>query len=114
MSAFRQPRVIQRPVGGSYVDGEWVPGSTTDINITASVQPASREDLVNLPEGRRLSDYIRLYTSTELYTVTEGDQPQQPDLFDWHGHTYECVEVGMWQNRILPHWKCLFRKISQE
>lgn len=113
MSSFRQPRIIQRHTGGGYTNGEWAPGGMVSVDITASVQPASREDLINLPEGRRLSDYIRLYTSTELYTVSEGDQPQQPDQFDWHGHTYECVEVGMWQNRIVSHWKCLFRKVSQ-
>lgn len=114
MTSFRQLRTIQRQIGGSYINGEWVPGELSNINIAASVQPASREDMVVMPEGRRLSDYIKLYTSTELYTVTEGNQPQQPDLFDWHGHTYECVEVGMWQNRVVPHWKCLFRKVSQE
>lgn len=113
MSGFRQPRVIIRQAIGSYANGEYVPGSTSNVNITASVQPAKMEDLINLPVGRRLSDFIRLYTATELFTLTEGDNPQQPDTFDWHGHIYECFSVGMWQNGIQSHWKCIFVKVSQ-
>jgi hypothetical protein len=114
MSSFRKPQAIQRQASGSYVNGEWIPGSSTPLNITASVQPAKMEDLINLPVGRRLADFIRLYTSTELLTVGEGAAAQQPDLFDWHGHTYQCDSVGMWQNGIRSHWKCIFVKVSQE
>lgn len=113
MSGFRKSHVILRKTGGGWVNGKWIAGDLSTLNIFASVQPAKMEDLVSLPEGRRLSDFIRLYTSTELRTVAEGTFPVEPDLFDWHGHSYECVQVGMWQNDVISHWKCIFAKVSQ-
>lgn len=114
MSGFRQLRTIQRQTGGSYVNGEWAPGVIANIQITASVQPAKMEDLINLPQGRRLSDFIKLYSNTKLFTVGEGETQQQPDMFEWEGHTYECTSTAPWKNNVINHYKYIFTKVSQE
>lgn len=110
--SFRKPYAVTRASVGEYVDGNFVPGSTSAVPITATIQPATLEDQIVLPAGKRLSDYVRVYTSTELLTAAE-ESGQQPDQLTWHGHTYECISVGAHQMDVISHWKCIFSKVSQ-
>ncbi len=57
---------VTRPGAGSHVNGEWVPGSTSDFSIDASIQPLSARELLVLPEGRRESEIRLVLTTTEV------------------------------------------------
>lgn len=113
MSSFRSPQTIIRQDPGQYVDGVWVDGESIEFTIMASVQPASMEDLINLPVGRRLSDFVKAYTSTEIFPVSEGEVQRQPDRLLWRGHTYEATQVGVRQMGVIDHYKVIFTKVSQ-
>lgn len=110
--SFRKPIEIKRTSAGSYVSGTFVNGSASTITIEASIQPMKSEDMVTLPEGRRLTDFVKLYTSTNLNTVSETTG-QQPDRLTWRGHAYECISVDVHQMDVIPHYKCIFVKVSQ-
>lgn len=110
--SFRKPQQILRTTPGQYVDGKWVDGAPAPMTILASVQPVTAEDQIVMPAGKRLSDYVKLYTSTELYPLSEQDK-KQPDRLIWRGKEYECIEVGVRQMDVISHWKCIFSLVQQ-
>lgn len=66
--------------GSRATTGYWTEGATTDTSITASVQPASGEDLQVLPEGERTRRAIKVYTTTELRTTSPQDGTRSDEL----------------------------------
>lgn len=59
-----------------------------------------------LPEGRRLSDFCKVYTASDL-KITEEAQGIQPDLVIWPeaGYAYEIVSKFVHQMGVIPHYK---------
>lgn len=110
--SFRKPQTITRTAAGSYVDGLFVAGITSSITIQASVQPATGEDIKALPEGRRLDDYVKVYTDADLQVLGEVNG-LQPDRLSWRGHTYECISADVRQMSIINHFRYIFSKVSQ-
>lgn len=109
---FRKPQTIKRETAGSYVNGVWVPGSTSTITIQASVQSATGEDQVTLPEGKRLSDIVKMYTDTLLNVVGET-VGQQPDKLLWRGHEYEIIQLDERSMDVINHRKYFCSKVTQ-
>ena len=101
--SFRKPQTIIRTLPGQYVDGKWVEGSEAILTILASVQPVTAEDQIVMAGGKRLSDYVKAYTSTEIIPLSETAQ-QQPDRLVWRGRTYECIELGVRQMNVIDHY----------
>jgi len=109
---FRQPQTITRTSAGAYVNGLYVEGTQTSVTVMASVQPTTGEDMITLPQGRRMSDYVKIYTGTNLQVLGEG-VGLQPDVLTWRGHQYECISVDVRQMSIIPHYKYIFSRIGQ-
>ncbi len=105
--SFRLPQTITRFAAGTTVKGRYTAGASSTLTILASVQPISGEDLKPLPEGRRLDDYVKVYTDSNLQTL-----PSQPDRLTWRGHTYECISVDVRQMGVINHYKYIFSKVS--
>lgn len=105
MSGFRKPQTIKRVTAGSYVDGVWVPGTESTFTIQASVQPLRDDQLVNLPEGRRASDTVKVYTSSDLISLNDKGANQQPDKLVWRGEDYELVAKSVRQMNVVPHFR---------
>jgi hypothetical protein len=110
--SFRKPQTIIRTTPGQYVDGKWVEGASVTLTILASVQPVTAEDQVVMQGGKRLSDYVKAYTSTEIIPLSENNQ-QQPDRLIWRGRQYECIELGVRQMEVLSHYKVIFSLVEQ-
>lgn len=110
--SFRKPQTILRTLPGGYVAGKWVPGQETSLPILATVQPVTAEDQIVMPAGKRLSDYVKVYTATEIFPLGEI-AGQQPDRLVWLGRTYECIDRGVRQMNVIPHYKCIFSIVEQ-
>lgn len=114
MNSFRQPVTIHRLTGGSYVNGRYVEGSSSDISIMASIQPADEKDMSKvidlLPEGRRQSGLYRLYTSTRLNAL---QNTQNPDIAIVDGMQFEVIMEASWQNNVINHYKYIVAKIKE-
>lgn len=108
--SLRKLMYITRYEPGHWVDGEWVEGGDTTLAIEASVQPATQEDMLDLPEGKRKRGTYKLFTETELRTVTEGGQ--SADRTTIRGEAYEISAIAPWENDILPHYKALATRIE--
>lgn len=107
---FRKPLSVTRYAPGAYVDGFWVEGAPSTIQITASVQPASAEDMQTLPEGRRLTGAYRLFTDDTLFVA---DGQQQADVVQIDGHPYETMTTAHWHNGIVPHRSYLVSRVVE-
>lgn len=102
---FRKPQNITRVAVGSYVNGVWVDGGATTLTIQASVQPMTMEDMKTAPEGRRLSDMVKMYTDADLFTTEDSGENQQPDKLTWRGRQYEIISKGVAQMGVISHYK---------
>lgn len=106
--SFRRPQTIKRTAPGSYVNGLFVDGATSTFLIQATVQPMTGEDMFTLPEGRRLSDYVKVYTDTLIQVVAEG---QQPDRLVWRDNEYEAIQLDVRQMGVIDHYKVVFSRV---
>ena len=110
---FKEPVKITRTIKcGFYQDGYFIEGKTEEFDLLASVQPNDGEDLVVLPEGSRVTDQIKIYTNTELKTVSE-DGLIKADVLLYNDNKYEIVKVSRY-NRVLPHFKCVGLKVRAD
>lgn len=109
---FRRPQTITRVTAGAYVSGVWVPGVESPIQIMASIQPVTGEDQITPPEGKRLSDFVKAYTDTDLQVLGEVEG-LQPDRLTWRGSEYECVQADVRQMDVINHYKYIFSKVTQ-
>lgn len=105
MNPFRKPHNVTYQLPGQYVSGEWVAGEEQSSTIYCSVQPAKLgEDVLSLPEGRRISDYRRFYSDV-LLPIPEDQEGQQPSLIYVGPDKYQIKERNPWQNGIINHYK---------
>lgn len=101
-----------RKVGGYYSNnGMWRDESEVQIQILASVQPASPEDLEMLPEGRRQARAFRLFTSQEIKAGRADQNPDQVELF---GERYEVLSAENWRNNIINHYSGIAVRLDEQ
>lgn len=108
MSSFRKKHLITRFNPGHWEEDEWINGGYVSVPIRASVQPASGEEVQNLPEGLRKAGAYVLFTSTPLVCGRETDQ--ESDTIKLFGSTYEVYSVFAWQNGVINHYRALLTR----
>lgn len=111
MSSLRKARTLFRLAGG-FVDGTWVVSGETEIAITASIQPATGQDMQNVEEGRRAGGVFAVFTDTAIQTAVQGASPTKADQLEIGGIRHEAVHVEPWDNDVINHHKALFARIS--
>lgn len=104
---FRKPYTVKRVAAGSVIDGYYTNGTSSTVNITASVQPLKPSDIQQLPEGRRNKKLFNIFTSTKLNVVTSAN----PDKITIGTEDFELDQEEQWQNGILNHYKYLAIKV---
>ena len=80
--------------GGASQPSVTVTQSPILSTITASIQPLSGEEMLELPEARREKEVYKMFTSTQVNTVTS----ENPDQVQFFGKVFEIYEVKPWQN----------------
>lgn len=107
---FRKPLTVKRTTAGAYIGGFWVEGGavTPAPVIRASVQPASQDDMMLLPEGRRVSGAYRLYTD-DVLLLASGTQ--NADIVIIAGADYEAMADASWQNSVINHRSYLLARV---
>ena len=76
----------------------------TDFQVTGVVQPASGEDLVQLPELERANSAIVVYCGLRLMTAAAG---QSPDVVVWNGQNWIVSHVDPFGNWGLGYVRCI-------
>lgn len=70
--------------GGAYVDGKWIPATTSSATIRATVQPAKGRDLMDMPEGVRMEAQYIIWTRSPVSI---------DDLIGYSGETWRVCYV---------------------
>lgn len=86
---------VTRTARGSTTRGKIDAGTTSTVTITASVSPANPTDLLRLPEGRRTTDAVRLFTTTALYNGGQGSA-YEADTVSIGGEDWEVTIADQW------------------
>jgi len=108
---YSKPVVIQRSKPGAHDEhGRWKEAPTEEISIDAVVQPARGKELQRLPEGRRTSESIKVYTTTPLFSAEVEDQ-NQPDILVWQGKKYQIETIDNWEE-YGDYYKALALKVG--
>lgn len=111
MSSFRKPKTLLTENPGAYANGVWAMGVRTWRTIQASVQPVTKaSDLKTLPEGRHLSDFVKIYTDERLRVTADGEGVQ-PDIIVQLGYGYEIIDIAPNQSDVINHYKYIAAKV---
>ena len=103
--SFRRAFTVKRTAPGSYPNGVYVEGAESTITIQASVQPVTGQDMVSVPEGRRASDVVKVYTDSDLFAQGDAGSGQSPDRIVYLGKDYEVFTKDVNQNGVINHYK---------
>lgn len=109
--SFRKLKDILREAAGTYTNGVWAHGARSAVTTLASVQPVVMgQDMHALPEGRHLSDFVKLYTNDKLNVTADGEGVQ-PDIIIHEGYGYELVSIFANQSGLISHYKYIGAKV---
>lgn len=109
--SFRKLKDVLREAAGTYTNGVWAAGARSAVTTLASVQPVVMgQDMHALPEGRHLSDFVKLYTNDKLNVTADGEGVQ-PDIIIHEGYGYELVSIFANQSGVISHYKYIGSKV---
>jgi hypothetical protein len=93
--AFAQAYTVNRSTG-SFQQGGYV-SVTTAITFWGIIQPATEEDLAQVPEGDRATGMMGFISELPMYkTRAEGTTSGIGDTITWRGQDYRIVAVTIW------------------
>lgn len=103
------PLTVYRIGLGSWVDGKWVEGSETEVEIEVNIQPFKNHELMMLPESERSRKWYKLYSADEIRTLNEGENGS--DEFIFEGERYRVMSTRRFSMGTLDHWKATAARI---
>jgi hypothetical protein len=97
---------VERPGVTTYSGGVATESASTTFKIKGNAQPLTGNELLQLPEGDRQRQNMKLYTKTEL---------QVNDLVTIDsGNAFEVQNVEDWTRQIrLPHYKARIMRLDK-
>jgi hypothetical protein len=101
-----EPITVTRAEQGSYASGRFVAGDTQEYTAAGNIQPLNGKELLQLPEGNRQRQALKIYTAFALEnndTVTRADDVQ-----------YETQAVEDWTAFNQPHYKARLMRIEEQ
>lgn len=106
------PITILRQGEGGYVDGYWVNGVETPLDIEANVQPMRGHELLTLPESDRTKESIKVYCVEKLQTVEEVGQTKA-DIVVWEGKRFQAIKTMTYKMGVLDHTKTVCYRLPE-
>lgn len=117
-SSFRKPiTVVRQNTEGSFINGRWVvadesPETRTTFTILGSVQSPTPEEMHTLPEGRRTTDTLIIYSDTALMTASIPLK-RNSDIILYKDNEYTVHAISEWHNKCIEHYKYIMTKAHQ-
>jgi hypothetical protein len=104
---FAQSFVVTRQTG-TFQRGGFVGDAPVEIPFYGIIQPATDEDLRQVPEGDRVSGSQLVISTAKLYrTFTDGIGTTSgfSDTFVWGGKVYKVLSDGTWSD--FGYWEAI-------
>jgi hypothetical protein len=109
--AFAQSFTVNRSTG-TFQQGGFV-STTSPLDFWGIIQPATDEDVAQVPEGDRSTGMMGFISEQRMYkTYVEGSTSGIGDTITWNGQTYRLVTVGPWKD--FGFWKAIGARLSGE
>lgn len=80
---------VTRTPAGARVNGRYVVGAPATFAIFAGIESVSGRELMDLPEGQRGDEVIRIFTATPIFTRRPGFDP---DVISYQPPGYDAPE----------------------
>ena len=106
------PIVVLRQGEGAWVDGYWVNGVETPLDIEANVQPMRGHELLTLPEADRTKESIKVYCVETLKTVEEVGQTKA-DVIVWDNKRFQAIKTMTYKMGVLDHTKTICYRLPE-
>ena len=106
------PLTIIRSTQGSYVNGEWVEGTETQVPLEVNIQPFRDEDLLLLPEADRSREWYKIYCADEIRMDKQGTSGWSADEFVYEGDRYKVMKVKHYSMSILDHYRATAARLE--
>lgn len=74
---------------GQFTAGRWVQ-TETELTFTGPIQPATEKEIIQVPEGDRISEILVFYSTQEIYTTNNTGTS---DEIEWSGNRYKVEKV---------------------
>jgi hypothetical protein len=104
--------VVTRRSSAQYVKGHAVAQPALTFKINGSVQPATSQDLMRLPEGRRTDQMKVLFTNTEL-SIGGQHENFEADLVNIDGDMWEVQAQDEWGHPNGPkYYRCMVKEVQ--
>ncbi len=97
---------------GTYVDGEWVAASTTEVIREVNIQPFKDEELMLLPEADRSREWYKLYCAEDLIADKPGASGTIADEFVFQNYRYKVMKVRNYSMGTLNHHRALAARLE--
>lgn len=99
---------IERVDAGSYVNGRWVEGQKTLVEVCGNVQPLRFHEVMQMPESDRTKEWIKIYSAQEMFTAQEGlVNGRQADIILWEGKKFKTMQARHYCMGVLDHWQIM-------
>jgi len=106
---------VNRLVAGTIdSDGFYTDGTSSSFTMSATIMRLSAKDMLNLPEGQRTEQMIKIYTDTVLNTANITTSIKG-DIVTYKGNTYEIMSLENWDDfdtSGIEHFKYVAMKID--
>ena len=106
------PIQVKRYEEGSWVDGYFVNGVETTLDIEANVQPLRGHELLTLPEADRTKESIKVYCVETLNTLEEVGQTKA-DVIVWEGKRWQAIKTMTYKMGVLDHTKTICYRLPE-
>ena len=106
------PIQVKRFGEGEWVDGYFVNGVETTLDIEANVQPLRGHELLTLPEADRTKESIKVYCVETLKTVDEVGQ-KKADVIIWEDKRWQATRTMTYRMGVLDHTKTICYRLPE-
>jgi len=107
ISHFGSTCSVKRFAPGEYIDGHYIAGAESTFEIVASIQPLGAYEMLQLPEGQRTKEAVKIYTTSPLRQTIESQQVKG-DRVAYKSRLYEVQKVSTWETFTdIPHFKAV-------
>jgi len=110
MGVFMRYIKVRRFQPGTWLKGEYTPGSYEEFVVKGVVQPAKPDDLIELPEGERMRQAIRIYT---VFPLQGPNGDVKGDQIDVDGTLYEVKRIMSYTSAYgMEHYKVIAVRVE--
>jgi hypothetical protein len=95
------------------VNGRIMPGSTTQLEVTAAVQPLRGMEIMMFPETDRVRQSYKVY-STDPLLIGSVKGKTKSDVVTYQDNAFEVVSVERWVLDDFVYYKSIMRRIDDK